>query len=202
VTLDPPPAVPRVTLADGVGRVELDGEVVLEVEEPELWWPNGLGEQRLYRAGDFAVGFRTVELVPNEGAPADALPYRQEFSQSSSGLESTPSDDPDFVATLAHDAREIVPWLAHHPSLFAWCGGNELACPDGEPIDERSPAIRALADIVRTLDPERAWLPSSPTGPQGRYDMHCPWELRVCVLTTRTTTRWKISSTASSASKG
>jgi beta-mannosidase len=247
VTLDPPPEVfPRVTLAHGVGRVEIGDEVVLEVEQPELWWPNGMGEQRLYRAGDLEVGFRTIELVPNEGAPADALPYTlvvngervymrgwnwvpidalygvprpeklahllelaaranvnvlrvwgggvieseefyahcdrlgllvwQEFAQSSSGLESTPSDDPAFVATLAEDARQIVPRRAHHPSLFAWCGGNELAYPDGEPIDERSPAIRALGDVVRELDPQRVWLPTSPTGPQGRYDMHGPWE--------------------------
>ena len=40
----------------------------------------------------------------------------QEFSQSSSGIESVPSDDPGFVATLAADAREIVPRLAP-PSL-------------------------------------------------------------------------------------
>jgi hypothetical protein len=32
------------------------------VEQPELWWPNGFGEQRLYGAGNFEVGFRTVEL--------------------------------------------------------------------------------------------------------------------------------------------
>jgi beta-mannosidase len=239
-------AYPRVTYADGVGRVELDGEMLLEVDQPELWWPNGAGEQRLYRAGEFEVGFRTVELVRNEDAPADALPYTlvvngerlfmhgwnwvpidvlygvprpeklehllrlaahagvnvlrvwgggvlesdefyahcdrlgllvwQEFSQSSSGLESTPSEDPAFVAALADDARQIVPRLAWHPSLFAWCGGNELAWPDAEPIDERSPAIRALGDVVRELDQERVWLPSSPTGPQGRYDMHGPWE--------------------------
>jgi beta-mannosidase len=100
----------------------------------------------------------------------------QEFSQSSSGFESTPSDDPEFVAQLAADAREIVPRLKHHPSLLAWCGGNELAWPDGEPIDERSPAIATLAETVRELDPGRVWLPTSPTGPQGRYDMHGPWE--------------------------
>ena len=35
--------------SDGVGTVEVDGEVVLRVDDPELWWPNGLGEQRLYR---------------------------------------------------------------------------------------------------------------------------------------------------------
>jgi beta-mannosidase len=247
VTADPPPATfPRVTLTEGVGRVDIDGEVLLEVDDPELWWPNGHGTQHLYRAGDFEVGFRTIELAPNEGAPGDALPYTlvvngeriymrgwnwvpidvlygvprpeklahllelaahasvnmlrvwgggvieseefyrhcdrlgilvwQEFAQSSSGLESTPSEDPDFVAALERDAQEIVPRLAHHPSLFAWCGGNELAYPDGEPIDERSPAIRALGDVVRSLDPDRIWLATSPTGPQGRYDMHGPWE--------------------------
>jgi beta-mannosidase len=100
----------------------------------------------------------------------------QEFSQSSSGFESTPSDDPAFVYTLGSDARSIVPSRAHHPSLLAWCGGNELAWPDGEPIDERSPAIAALRDAVRELDPERVWLPTSPMGPQGTWDMHGPWE--------------------------
>jgi beta-mannosidase len=241
-----PKRQPRVTYHDRVGRVELDGELLLEVESPELWWPNGSGGQRLYRAGDWEVGFRTVELVANEGAPDGALPYTlvvngertfmrgwnwvpldvnygvprpeklerllrlaqranvnvlrvwgggvieseefygwcdrlgilvwQEFSLSSSGLESTPSDDPGFVDALAEDARHVVPARAHHPSLFAWCGGNELAWPDGEPIDERSPAIRALGDVVRELDPDRVWLPTSPTGPKGTWDMHGPWE--------------------------
>jgi beta-mannosidase len=241
-----PRSNPRVTFDGAVGRVELDGELLLEVEQPELWWPNGSGEQRLYDAGDWQVGFRTIELVANDGAPEDALPYTlvvngertfmrgwnwvpidvnygvprpeklerllrlaaranvnvlrvwgggvieseefygwcdrlgilvwQEFSQSSSGFESTPSDDPAFVCALAEDARQIVPSRAHHPSLFAWCGGNELAWPDGEPIDERSPAIAALGDVVRELDPERVWLPTSPTGPKGTWDMHGPWE--------------------------
>ena len=241
-----PRTYPSVTYVDGVGRVELDGKLLLEVEQPELWWPNGSGEQRLYRAGDWGVGFRTVELLPNDGAPGDALPYTlvvngervfmrgwnwvpidvnygvprpeklerllrlaaranvnvlrvwgggviesdefyawcdrlgilvwQEFSQSSSGLESTPSDDPEFVGALAADARSIVRSRAHHPSLFAWCGGNELAWPDGEPVDERAPAIRALGDVVRELDPGRLWLPTSPTGPRGTWDMHGPWE--------------------------
>jgi beta-mannosidase len=238
---------PRVEFDGSTGRVVgAGGELLLEVESPELWWPNGSGEQRLYRAGEWEVGFRTIELLPNEDAPEGALPYTlvvnggrvfmrgwnwtpidvlygvprpeklehlltlaarananvlrvwgggvieseefyalcdrlgllvwQEFSQSSSGLESTPSDDSGFVAALAADAREIVPSRAHHPSLFAWGGGNELAWPDGEPIDERSPAVRALGDAVRELDPARVWLPSSPTGPKGTWDMHGPWE--------------------------
>jgi beta-mannosidase len=60
--VDGPERLPLVTLAGGVGTVEIDGEVVLRVEEPELWWPNGLGAQRLYEVEGFRVGFRTVEL--------------------------------------------------------------------------------------------------------------------------------------------
>jgi beta-mannosidase len=249
VTLDAPPEVfPHVRYADGVGTVEVEGEVVFRVEQPELWWPNGMGERRLYEVPELgiSVGFRTVELVPNEDAPADALPYTfvvngermyvhgwnwvpidplygvprpeklehllrtaaranvnvlrvwgggviestefyehcdrlgllvwQEFVLSSSGMESTPSEDHAFVEALEDDARKIVPRRRHHPSLAIWCGGNELAFPNKEPIDESSPAIHALGEVVRELDPERTWLPTSPTGPQGRYDMHGPWE--------------------------
>ena len=223
-----PRSVPRVTFDGRVGRVELDGEPVLEVEEPELWWPNGSGEPRLYDAGGFAVGFRTVELrddytlvvngvetqirgwnwVPldvNYGVPRPEKLERllrlaqsagvnllrvwgggviesdefyawcdrlgllvwQEFSQSSSGIESVPSEDPEFVATLAADAREIVSSRAWHPSLAIWCGGNELDA------DDSTPAIAALRDVVLELDPGRAWLPTSPVG---ELDVHGPWE--------------------------
>jgi beta-mannosidase len=229
VRLDPPPETfPVVTLRDGVGRVEAGGEILLEVERPELWWPNGFGAQRLYRAGDFEVGFRTVELddgyrlsvngieVPIRGwnwVPLDVLhgvprPEKlerllrlaeranvnllrvwgggliereefyaicdrlgllvwQEFSQSSSGLESVPSDDPEFVATLAADAREIVPRLRRHPSLAIWGGGNELDA------DDSHPALAALRGVVQELDPGRAWLATSPVGEK---DVHGPWE--------------------------
>jgi len=225
VRVDPSPErLYRVTLADGVGRVEADGEIVLEVESPELWWPNGMGEQRLYSG----FGFRTLELTDDyelvvnglrteirgwNWVPIDVLygvprPEKlarllelardanvnllrvwggglieseefyahcdrlgllvwQEFAQSSSGLESVPSDDPEFVATLAADAREIVPRLAHHPSLAIWCGGNELDA------DDSHPALAALRDVVHELDPGRAWLPTSPIGDK---DVHGPWE--------------------------
>jgi beta-mannosidase len=223
-----PKSYPRVTYAGGVGRVELGGKLLLEVEEPELWWPNGVGEQRLYRAGDFDVGFRMLELdsdytlrvngetvgirgwnwVPLDvlyGVPQPeklehlltlaqragvnllrvwgggvieseefyglcdrlGLVVWQEFIQSSSGFESRPSDDPEFVATLAADARAIVPLRAHHPSLAIWCGGNELDA------DDSTPAIAALRGAVRELDPTRSWLPTSPIG---EIDVHGPWE--------------------------
>jgi beta-mannosidase len=225
VRVDPPSErLYRVTLVDGVGRVEAGGETVLEVESPELWWPNGMGEQRLYSG----FGFRTVELTGDyelvvngvrteirgwNWVPIDVLygvprPEKlahllelardanvnllrvwggglieseefyahcdrlgllvwQEFAQSSSGLESVPSDDPEFVATLAADARAIVPRLAHHPSLAIWCGGNELDA------DDSHPALAALRDVVHELDPGRAWLPTSPIGDK---DVHGPWE--------------------------
>jgi hypothetical protein len=91
----------------------------------------------------------------------------QEFSQSSSGIESVPSTDPAFVATLAEDARHIVPRLARHPSLAVWCGGNELDA------DDTSPALAALRGVVTELDPARTWLPTSPLGDA---DVHGPWE--------------------------
>ena len=219
---------PVVRLVDDVGVVEVEGKVVLRVESPDLWWPNCMGAQRLYRAGEWDVGFRTIELdddyrllvngqrVEIKGwnwVPIDALygvprPEKlahllelaaragcnllrvwggglleshefydhcdrlgllvwQEFSQSSSALESVPSDEPEFVATMTADAREIVPRLRRHPSLAIWCGGNEL---DG---DASTPVLAALRDVVRELDPERAWLPTSPLGEK---DVHGPWE--------------------------
>ena len=71
--------VARATLEGDTGVVRCDGELELldgdrvargsdelRLDRPELWWPNGLGEQRLYtlRAGgrELAIGFRTIEL--------------------------------------------------------------------------------------------------------------------------------------------
>ncbi|HWH06578.1 MAG TPA: glycoside hydrolase family 2 TIM barrel-domain containing protein, partial [Gaiellaceae bacterium] len=230
VTLDPAPEVfPSVRLEDGAGVVEVDGEVVLRVEDPELWWPNGMGAQRLHSVPELGieVGFRTVELdryalavngvrAPIRGwnwVPVDALygvprPEKvahllglaarsganlvrvwggglvetrefyeccdrlgllvwQEFSQSSSGIESVPSDDPAFVELMAAEARAIVPRLRRHPSLAIWGGGNEL---DG---DDSTPVLAALREVVHELDPGRAWLPTSPLGED---DVHGPWE--------------------------
>jgi beta-mannosidase len=228
VTLDPPrERFPVVKLEDGVGTVELDGEVVLRVESPELWWPNGMGEQHRYEVDGFRVGFRTVELTddlallvngvrapirgwnwcpidPLYGVPrpeklrrllelasrahvnlirvwggglleTDAffdecdrlgLLVWQEFSQSSSGMESVPSAEPAFLDALERDARAVVPRLRRRPSLAIWCGGNELDA------DDSTPAVAILEAIVRELDPGRAWLPTSPRG----ADEHGPWE--------------------------
>ena len=112
----------------------------------------------------------------------------QEFSQSSSGFESTPSSDPAFVDLMRREAEAILPLRRNHPSLAIWCGGNELEDERG-PLDERSPVLAALRDVVERLDPGRAWLPTSPSGPRfhnrldviaadpdGLHDVHGPWE--------------------------
>ena len=113
----------------------------------------------------------------------------QELSQSSSGMQSAPSEDPAFVDLMRREAAAVVPARVHHPSLLLWGGGNELDL-DGVPLDEaRSPVLAALRDEVARLDPGRAWLPTSPTGPafhhradviaaapDDQHDVHGPWE--------------------------
>lgn len=113
----------------------------------------------------------------------------QEFSQSSSGFQSAPATDPEFLALLAAEAEVVVPPRRRHPSLLLWGGGNELDV-DGVPADEStSPALAVLRDAVARLDPGRAWLPTSPTGPvfhnrldviaadpEAQHDVHGPWE--------------------------
>lgn len=113
----------------------------------------------------------------------------QEFSQSSSGISSTPADDAGFVAMMREQAEQIVPRLRNHPSLAIWGGGNELQAGEGEPLDDVTPVLAALSGVVRRLDPTRLWLSTSPTGPaflnrldlieqapENQHDVHGPWE--------------------------
>jgi beta-mannosidase len=113
----------------------------------------------------------------------------QEFAQSSSGMSSVPSDDAAFVARMTAEAEAIVPARRNHPSLAIWCGGNELQRADGVPLgDADSPVLAALHGVVTRLDPDRQWLPTSPSGPvfgntldtvravAEQHDVHGPWE--------------------------
>lgn len=117
----------------------------------------------------------------------------QEFSLSSSGQGSVPSEDPGYLAVMAAEAPVIIAERRHHPSLLLWCGGNELASSvpgrDDLPLDESSPVLGLLAGAVAENDPGRPWLPTSPSGPrflnrldiieadpEGEHDVHGPWE--------------------------
>lgn len=113
----------------------------------------------------------------------------QEFPLSSSGVENWPPADAASIETLCQVATSYIERRRHHVSLLLWCGGNELqALPgDGRPItEETAPVIAALARVVAALDPERRFLPTSPSGPRFErhveetgqslhWDVHGPW---------------------------
>jgi beta-mannosidase len=113
----------------------------------------------------------------------------QEFIQSSSGIDNTPPASPDYVQLVASTAEQIVPRKRNHPSLVIWCGGNELSGDMELPLDSTHPVLAALKTVVERLDPDRLWLPTSPSGrvfgntlelitkdPTALHDIHGPWE--------------------------
>jgi beta-mannosidase len=86
-------------VAQGSVPVSLDDALssehatTLEIPRPRLWYPNGMGEQPLYRLNvqltrderasdtrEVTFGVRTVRAIPNEGAPPEALPYTLEVN--------------------------------------------------------------------------------------------------------------------------
>ncbi len=112
----------------------------------------------------------------------------QEFPLSSSGIENYPPTDTKAIETLKTIATSYIQRRAHHPSLLLWCSGNELTTkpPEIVPIDDTHPCIAALRDIVNEKDPERRFIPTSPSGPlfyanpenYGKglhHDIHGPW---------------------------
>ncbi len=108
----------------------------------------------------------------------------QEFIQSSSGLNNEPSSSQDYLAYCRNQAESMIPLRRNHPSLVIWCGGNELTDPQATPLGLDHPNIRALADVVKRLDPDRIFLPTSPSGPffaanpdllGNMHDVHGNW---------------------------
>jgi Beta-galactosidase/beta-glucuronidase len=109
----------------------------------------------------------------------------QEFPQSSSGIDNTPSDDPDFVNQLEKVARVYVYKKRHHASHAVWCGGNELMWENYVPVNENHINIRMLKEVVKELDSSKSFLPCSASGPsfvavnrfgEGvHHDVHGPW---------------------------
>ncbi|MER3474072.1 MAG: hypothetical protein C4335_08570 [Armatimonadota bacterium] len=247
----------------------LEQDAVFDIPQPRLWYPNGMGDQPLYRlhvslarghvASDereVPFGIRTVRAIPNEGAPPDALPYTlevnskrvfvkgwnwtpheqmygrvqeerytrlltlakhahcnllrvwgggllerepfydlcdrlgimvwQEFMHSSSGIQNAPPEDEAYLQYLEQQARQMIPLRRNHPSLVIWCGGNELMDERFVPLTDAHPALARLKSVIRALDPDRIWLPTSASGPvegasvelagTGKmHDVHGPW---------------------------
>lgn len=113
----------------------------------------------------------------------------QEFILSSSGIDNTTPRDQGYREMLTEEARRIVRAKRNHTALAIWCGGNELQTEDGMPLDSSDPVLSALRGVVRELDPQRKWLPTSPSGgvfsntmeniekcPDRLCDVHGPWE--------------------------
>jgi beta-mannosidase len=112
----------------------------LDLEHPDLWWPNGHGAQPLYRlrvrarlegAGsderEVTFGIRRIELVPNAAAPPAARPYTLMVNGHRvylKGWNWVPMDihhgveDPDRLAHLVDLAAR-----AHVNLLRVWGGG-------------------------------------------------------------------------------
>jgi beta-mannosidase len=79
----------------------------------------------------------------------------QEFPLACAFLDHYPRDRA-YLDVLAEEAGGTVRALRNHPSLIAWCGGNEIS-----PRRERLP-LDALARVLAEADPERPWIPASP----------------------------------------
>lgn len=111
----------------------------------------------------------------------------QEFPQSSSGIDNTPPSEAGFLKELREVASTMVRARRHHASLIIWCGGNELMEPDWTPVTEEHSNIGMLRDLVCKLDPNKLFLPTSPSGPVFSphidelgtgiaHDVHGNWE--------------------------
>ena len=69
---------------------------------------------------------------------------------------------PDYLDTLTSEAEGIILALRGHPSLIAWCGGNEID------TERENAPLRCIITARAEYDPARPWIPASPS--QG--DLH------------------------------
>jgi beta-mannosidase len=89
----------------------------------------------------------------------------QEFEQSSSGITNWPDSSLEYQNYVREQAPHYIRARRNHASLVLWCGGNELIGAEYKPLDSNYPVLKLLKDIVAAEDPDRLYLPTSPTGP-------------------------------------
>jgi beta-mannosidase len=65
---------------------------------------------------------------------------------------------PEYLLLVEAEAQAIVRDLRGHPSLALWCGGNEFS------PRRNAPLVAVLQRVVAAKDPERPFLPASPSG--------------------------------------
>jgi beta-mannosidase len=95
-----------------------------------------------------------------------------------------PCSDAEFRASVEAEARDNVKRMRHHPCIAFWCGNNEVEQALGtDKRFERSMSWKEYAKIfdqvlpkvIRQVDPQRDYWPSSPHSPKGdRKDFNNP----------------------------
>jgi len=108
----------------------------------------------------------------------------QEFIQSSSGIDNTPSKIPTFLALLECTAKSALLNRRSYTSLTFWSGGNELMNTTDHPVNYGDENISMLCGLVKKYDPRRFFLPSSASGPNSwltdipgtNHDIHGNWK--------------------------
>jgi beta-mannosidase len=97
----------------------------------------------------------------------------QEFPLACTFLDHYPRDR-SYLTLLETEATGIVRALRNHPSLLAWCGGNEIS-----PRRERLP-LRTIERVLEREDASRPWIPASPSeGDVHNWDVwhgFAPWQ--------------------------
>jgi len=107
----------------------------------------------------------------------------QEFIQSSSGIDNTPSLEPDFLELLKVNSIAAIKQKRNHVSLTVWSGGNELMETENTPCGYDNQNIAMLKELVEQYDPYRMFLPTSASGPRQflssekgvSHDVHGSW---------------------------
>lgn len=117
----------------------------------------------------------------------------QELFQSSACIDNHPPMDHEYIALLQEQAAAFVTDHRNHPSIAAWCGGNELCIRTDvmdesgrirrpelvglegyskeiklgpwRPLNQDYPTLAALGKTVKELDPSRMWYHTSASGP-------------------------------------
>jgi beta-mannosidase len=80
----------------------------------------------------------------------------QEFPLACAFLDHYPRDA-DYLATLAQEVRSTARLLRNHPSLIAWCGGNEIG------RQREAQPLAAIEAVLAAEDPGRIFIPASPS---------------------------------------